>query len=198
MPLTGETTLACLAPIFVDDYSEEVLDALLDAAAELMAQHGRTTITLDVDFAIGGLDDDPRAAAFTGHGFALGIVEQAFQLELAKAEPAQLPAGLRAEYFEGHLPPEHLSDHTDSFLEILSIADLDVPTAAPVAMAGACSPSTRSWALSRSSGGLPGRSHSRVKNPSARPWEPSSASRNKGMRALPPSRVSLLSFGRYS
>ena len=129
MPLTGETTLAYLAPIFVDDYSEEVLDALLDAAAELMAQHGRTTITLDVDFAIGGLDDDPRAAAFTGHGFVLGIVEQACQLELAKAEPAQLPAGLRAEYFEGHLLPEHLSDHTDSFLEILSIADLDVPTA---------------------------------------------------------------------
>lgn len=113
---------------FVDDFRPEVFDELLKDVKELCAADGRRTLACEMIFAADGLGYDPRADSLRDAGFELGVVEQMSILSMDNAPEPQLPAGVRVEVFEGYIPPVEL---VDSFLEIMGIADEDIPQSVP-------------------------------------------------------------------
>lgn len=89
----------------------------------------RTTLSLWAKIPFGEpMDEHPHAQALRAEGYELALVEQAAELGIGTLGAPVIPAGLRAEFFTGIMPP---TDLIDSFLEIMAVADTDVPSAEP-------------------------------------------------------------------
>ena len=123
-PLLSDTHVAHAVFNYVDDFAPEVFDSLLTATKDEMSQRQRTTLYVQMNIALDGLETDPRCELLRGAGFELGVVEQASELDLALAQDPEIPAGLRPVYFAGWMPPE---EHIKSFLRIMEMSWEDVP-----------------------------------------------------------------------
>lgn len=124
-PLKEDKHTASAMFTFVDDYDEAVFVALLDQMKQMCAERGRTLLSVWMVMAPDGAETDPRADSLRAAGFEQGITEQMSILDVDKVTEAKLPDGLQAVAFEGYVPPE---EHLDSFLEIMAIADTDIPS----------------------------------------------------------------------
>ncbi|WP_288855135.1 hypothetical protein [uncultured Corynebacterium sp.] len=107
--------------------ADEALGELISSFATLAED--RTTLSLWAKLPFGEhMDEHPHAQALRAEGYELALVEQAAELGIGKLGTPAVPEGLRAEFFTGIMPP---TDLIDSFLEIMAVADTDVPSAEP-------------------------------------------------------------------
>ena len=125
-PLTEDKHTAVALFTFVDGFDQAVFTALLEKMKQLCELRNRNILSVWMVMAAGGIDDDPRSHALREAGFELGSTEQMSILHVPETAQLMLPDGIKAISFEGFIPPE---EYVDSFLEIMAIADVDVPSA---------------------------------------------------------------------